>query len=154
MTRWVGHTEKQGQAMGFGEAIQSGFKKTFVYQGRASRSEFWWFQLFSALSCIVLGIVFVIAVGATSNGQSGDQNANPVAAVLVLLFFLYLIGMVFPHLSLAIRRLHDSDKSGAFILLTFVPFGGLVLLVFYCLAGTRGPNKFGDDPKRPLAGVF
>jgi uncharacterized membrane protein YhaH (DUF805 family) len=55
-----------------------------------------------------------------------------------------------PNLAVTIRRLHDQDKSGWFILLALIPFfGALILLVFYFIEGTRGPNRFGPDPKGP-----
>jgi len=132
--------------MELGAAIKAGFKNTFVYQGRASRSEFWWFQLFHVLSLMALGMACSVILYLSGNREG---SVSPIAGLFMLLLFVYLIGMILPLLSLAIRRLHDSDKSGAFVLLVFVPLGGLVLLVFYCLPGTNGPNRYGDDPLRP-----
>lgn len=138
--------------MDFVPAIKSGFKNSFKYEGRASRSEFWWFYLFSILALIGLFVLGAIVIGVTSNGSS--QGGSSVAGgIFGMLFILYFIATFFPTLSLIVRRLHDSDKSGWFILLAFVPFGGIVLLVFYCLAGTIGPNRYGEDPLRRPASV-
>jgi uncharacterized membrane protein YhaH (DUF805 family) len=137
--------------MGFGEAIKTGFKKTFVYHGRASLSEFWWFQLFHILSLVALFFVLCLVLFLTGPGRDTAASFNPIAALFGVIFCLYMLGMLLPLLSLAVRRLHDSDKSGAFLLLVFVPLGGFVLLIFYCLSGTQGPNKHGDDPLRPGA---
>ncbi len=132
--------------MELGAAIKAGFTKTFVYQGRASRSEFWFFQLFHVIVFVVLMMVLAVVLNLSANREG---TISPVAGLSMLLVVIYLIGMLLPLISLAVRRLHDSDKSGAFLLLTFVPFGGLVLLVFYCLPGSIGPNKYGDDPLHP-----
>ena len=68
--------------------------------------------------------------------------------VLIGLLTLWWLFTIIPNLAVAIRRLHDQDKSGWMILLAFIPFvGGLILLVFMLLEGTRGPNRFGPDPK-------
>lgn len=136
--------------MDFVSAIKSGFKNTFKYQGRASRSEFWWFYLFTILTLIALFVLGGV-IASLTNSNGGQSTSNVMSGVFGLLFLLYFIGIFLPTLSLIVRRLHDSDKSGWFLLLAFVPFGGIVLLVFYCLPGTQGPNQFGDDPLRPAA---
>ena len=60
--------------------------------------------------------------------------------------------MLLPSIAVAVRRLHDTDRSGWWILLGFIPIiGGIVLLVFYVLEGTQGPNRFGPDPKAAAA---
>lgn len=145
--------------MDFGSAIKSGFKNCFKFTGRSSRSEFWWFYLFFVLCMIGCGVLASI-VGALIGGAgsgAGTDNSGAVVGVIFGLFGLVMLVMFFPMLSLIFRRLHDSDKSAWFILLYLVPFGGLVMLVFYCLPGTQGPNPYGDDPLRPAiraASVF
>ncbi len=139
--------------MGFGAAIQSAFKKTFVYQGRASRSEYWWFYLFYVLSFAALATVCVVTASITNDHISAG-GTNPIAGALFVLAFLYLLVLMVVQLSLAVRRLHDSDKSGFLLLLGFVPLGGFVLLAFFCMSGTNGANQHGENPLRPLAGVF
>ncbi|MFN3726761.1 MAG: DUF805 domain-containing protein [Allosphingosinicella sp.] len=68
--------------------------------------------------------------------------------ILVGLLVLWSLFTLIPNIAVTIRRLHDQDKSGWMILLAFIPLvGGIILLVFMFLEGTRGPNRFGPDPK-------
>lgn len=109
--------------MGFQDAVRSGFRNWLDFEGRATRSEYWWW------------VVFQIAVSFGLNVISFHFLAG-----------LFVIICLVPSLSLAVRRLHDIDKSGFWLLLTFVPFGGLALLVMFCLEGTQGANQYGPDP--------
>ena len=118
--------------MNFSEAISSGFSNYVNFAGRAIRSEYWYWVLFVFLAEIVTGIVdFVI----------GAQITTTIFALAVLL----------PGLAVAVRRLHDLDRSGWWVLLALIPLiGAIVLLVWFCARGTEGSNRFGPDP---LAGV-
>jgi uncharacterized membrane protein YhaH (DUF805 family) len=107
-------------------------RKYAVFEGRAGRPEFWWFALFNAIVAIVIAVVGA-AVGAR------------------YLVDFYFLAVLLPGLGVSIRRLHDTNRSGWWILIGLVPFGGFVLLVFYILEGTRGPNRFGADPRDPEA---
>jgi uncharacterized membrane protein YhaH (DUF805 family) len=67
---------------------------------------------------------------------------------LIGLFSLFFLGILIPSIAVTFRRLHDTNRSALWLLISFLPFiGALVLLVFYFLPGTNGPNKFGPDPK-------
>jgi len=115
----------QGGPVGFGEAISQAFKNLFTFNGRASRSAYWWFALFLFIIAIVLDIVGAAA------GTKAIQ---------------YLVDLVIFVLSLAlqVRRLHDTNRSGFWWFIAIIPIvGSIVLLVFNCLPGTPGPNKFG-----------
>lgn len=137
--------------MDFGSAIKSGFKNAFKFTGRASRSEFWWFFLFYML-CLSGGCALAAFLGGLA--VSGGNDDRQLAAVAVLSAIgLFMLVFLFPILSLRVRRLHDSDKSGWLILIAFIPFGGFVLLIFYCLPGTQGPNQYGEDPLNPTVRV-
>lgn len=114
----------QGAPVNFGDAARGALGNIFTYRGRASRSAFWWFALFEL---IVYLIVVVISLASRPVG---------IALDIVVSIPLILTGV-----SLAVRRLHDSDRSGWWLLISFVPFGGIVLLVFYLLPGTPGPNR-------------
>ena len=114
----------QGGPVGFGEAISEGFRNIVTFSGRASRSAFWWF----ALGAIIINIVIAIIARA--------------AHVVVLQYVVDII-VALVSLSLAVRRLHDTNRSGFWWLIGLIPIiGGIVLLVFYCLPGTPGPNKY------------
>jgi uncharacterized membrane protein YhaH (DUF805 family) len=120
-----------GGPVGFGEAISLAFKNILVYQGRASRSAYWWFALFAAIVYIVVEIIAVVAAG------------NSLGARITVDLLLTIVWLIFG-LALSVRRMHDIDRSGWWLLIGFVPFvGGIVLLVFSLLPGTRGPNRFG-----------
>ena len=111
------------------EAVGSVYRNFGDFNGRASRSEFWWFQMFLL---IVYFFVFVLSVRLPIVG--------PMLAGLVLLANLL------PSLAVLARRLHDSDKSGWWILIAFVPFGNLLLLIFALLPSDPGPNSYGSNP--------
>ena len=104
------------------------------FSGRARRTEYWMFELISAVIVVVLGIIDVI-IG------------------IKLLTSLYSLFILIPELSLSFRRLHDIDKSAWWLLIVFVPvIGSIVLLVFSLKAGTAGANNYGDDPKATYIG--
>ncbi len=123
--------------MTFVEAIKSGFKNMTKFEGRSTRSEYWWFFLFYVLCAIVANILGAILFHSDGTGMSGGGLA---------LLCLVALAFLLPSLSLAFRRLHDTNRSGWWLLLALVPVGGLVLLIFYCLPGTPGPNKYGAGP--------
>jgi uncharacterized membrane protein YhaH (DUF805 family) len=112
-------------------------KRYADFSGRSRRKEYWMFVLGVFIAAIVLGIVEGVA------GLSGM-----VLGVYGPLTTLLLVGIIVPSIAVQVRRFHDQDKSGWFVLLALVPFiGGLAVLVFMCLEGTKGPNRFGADPK-------
>ncbi|MFQ6370893.1 DUF805 domain-containing protein [Shewanella sp. YIC-542] len=99
------------------------------FTGRARRKEYWMFILFYLIfSIIVSGIDYLM----------GTQWVG----------MLYSLALLLPSIALAARRLHDTDRSGWWQLLGFIPvLGWIVLLVFYCLDGTPSENRFGSNPK-------
>ena len=109
------------------------------FSGRSQRKEYWMFVLFQIIVVVVLGIV---------EGALGLTGM--VAGVYGPLTALFLLAVLIPGIAVGIRRLHDTDRSGWWILLSFVPIiGAIVLIVFFVMDGTRGPNRFGPDPKDP-----
>ena len=109
-------------------------KRYAKFSGRASRSEFWWFQLFIVIVSIPLYIVSFYA------GYSGSQGLILASSGLSLVMWL---AFALPGIAATVRRLHDTDRSGWWLLLAMVPFAGLVLLVFLLLPSTPGGNRFG-----------
>lgn len=107
------------------------------------------FALLLFLCYIPLGIIGALTGGFS---RSPDGHGSIVFSILVLIFALAIF---VPALAVQVRRFHDQDKSGWFVLLGLIPLvGGLITLVFMCLEGTRGSNKFGPDPKADPAGAF
>lgn len=104
-------------------------KKYAVFDGRSGRAEYWFFVLFNILVAIVLGVI------------------DGVLGTAPMLGGLYSLAVLLPGLGVTIRRLHDTDKSGWWILIVLVPLiGGLILLFFMIQEGTRGDNRYGAVP--------
>jgi uncharacterized membrane protein YhaH (DUF805 family) len=119
--------------MTFGEAVRSGFDHYAKFDGRASRPAFWWWVLFVFLVSVAANIID-FAIGA------------PVFTALAGL------GLLLPNLSVSIRRLHDTNRSGWWILIWLIPLIGLiVVLVFYLQQGDPGENRFGPPPTTTAA---
>ena len=110
-------------------------KKYAVFSGRARRTEYWMYILFNFIfSMVAFSIDLVVGV-ATGFG-------------FALLFFLYSLGSIIPSLAVAVRRLHDTGRSGWWFLIGGIPLlGAIILIVFYAQAGQSGANKYGPDPK-------
>ena len=135
--------------MGFGQAIRSCLGKYGTFSGRASRSEFWWFYLFTAIVSgipIFLGaIVLAVASGSSGNG-SADGFGLLIAVVLYIIGFLASLAFFIPTLAVGCRRLHDRGTSGWLQLLLLVPCANIILIIFWVLAGTDGDNIYGPKP--------
>jgi len=117
----------QGGPVDFKTAVTEAIRNIFNYNGRASRSAYWWFALADVIAVIVLVILGAV-----------------LKEFGIVLDVLGYIAMALVGLSLMVRRLHDSNKSGFMIFLGLIPFvGGIILLVLALLEGTPGPNRFG-----------
>jgi uncharacterized membrane protein YhaH (DUF805 family) len=112
-------------------------KKYAVFDGRARRKEFWMFTLVSAVIAIILGILDRIL--GTDFGNSRTNGG--------LLWSIYYLAVLLPTLGVSWRRLHDTNRSGWWMLLYLTCVGIIVLIVFWALEGTPGDNKYGPDPK-------
>ena len=125
--------------MGFMEAVRSVIIHRYVdFQGRSPRSEYWWFFLFNIILQIV---IYVIALGSPEVGG--------------IIGLVVGLGLFLPGLAVSIRRFHDLDKSGWWILIAFVPLIGFLLIIYwFCQRGTPGDNRFGPDPLGNVAARF
>jgi uncharacterized membrane protein YhaH (DUF805 family) len=102
--------------------ISSRFRQYIDLDGRAPRSEYWYFHLFCGL-VVIAGLI------------------------LETLDFLIVLGLALPLIAVNVRRLHDIDRSGWMILIAVIPIiGPLLLLIWHCNRGTLGDNRFGPDP--------
>ena len=118
--------------MGFMEAVQTVIASRFAdFQGRSRRAEYWWFFLFIILLNIVLSAI-----------------AAAIPSIGGILAFIVFLALIIPGLAVTIRRFHDLDKSGWWMLIGLVPIIGSIWLLIECglLRGTEGPNRFGPDP--------
>ena len=120
-------------------------KRYAEFSGRSRRKEYWMFILFEIILFAVVGLVAGMLFGF---GDPGDPATGALGGAVLILFVLLGLALFIPALAVTVRRFHDQDKSGWFVLLTFIPYlGSLILIVFMCLEGTKGPNRFGPDPK-------
>jgi len=118
----------------FFAAVTNCFEKYASFRGRASRSEYWYFVLFCFLGGLLLGVL-----------EKFDDRLG--IATLIFNFGTFL-----PSLAVGARRLHDTDRSGWWLLLWLLPIiGWLILIIWACIAGTDGPNRFGDPDDGSLA---
>ena len=133
--------------MSFAEAIKTCFKKYADFRGRASRPEFWWFVLFYYL-VILLPVVPWIAIDAGSVNQApfGEPASRTAVGVFGVLVGAAFLALLIPYLAAGVRRLHDTGKSGWWWLISLVPFGSIVLIVFFAIEGNPGWNQYGPPP--------
>jgi uncharacterized membrane protein YhaH (DUF805 family) len=124
--------------MNFFEAISSGFRNYVNFSGRAIRSEYWYWTLFVTVLVGVLGVI--------------DQRLNPGVGLgaFSIVNMLVSLALILPGVAVSVRRLHDIDRTGWWILLGFTVIGALVLIYWACQRGTPGPNRFGPDPMPAL----
>jgi uncharacterized membrane protein YhaH (DUF805 family) len=112
-------------------------KKYAVFSGRARRKEFWMFVLFSTIISIILSIIDrLIGTDYGSGTTSGG-----------ILSSIYGLAVLVPTIAVAVRRLHDTNRSGWWLLLYLTCIGIIVLIVFWAMEGNAGDNKHGQDPK-------
>jgi uncharacterized membrane protein YhaH (DUF805 family) len=125
--------------MNFTTAIATCFSKYATFSGRARRAEYWWFVLFTILADIVLKIA-----DAAIFGQGGRALHEGAPALLSGLFSL---AVFLPSLAVGVRRLHDTGRSGWWLLIWFIPVIGWIVLIWWLASrGEAGPNRHGPDP--------
>ena len=116
-------------------AISAVKHKYLLFNGRASRKEFWAVMLFSVLISFALQLLYTLGFAISDN----------LGLLLALPFVIFSLGMVIPQLAVSVRRLHDTDKSGWWLVLGFIPiFGTIALIVLFSLASSEGDNRFGE----------
>lgn len=116
------------------------YKRYAEFDGRSRRKEYWMFTLLYVIVyaiCLVFGGVL-----------AGEDPSGGIGMIFVLALVVFVVGSFIPSLAVTVRRLHDTDRSGWWILISLVPLvGPIVLLVFTVMDGTPGANKFGSSPK-------
>ena len=115
------------------QAIISGFRNYANFEGRASRSEYWWFYGFFVALLITIFVASLVW-----------------KAALFTFWGIYLAAMLTPLLAVTVRRLHDLDRPGKWAVLTLIPFAGIRLTRLLVQPGSPGPNRYGPDPLQPV----
>ncbi|WP_378180618.1 DUF805 domain-containing protein [Aquimarina sp. SS2-1] len=109
------------------------------FEGRARRTEYWMFTLFNFL--IALALIILAGVFAA-------MEIDALTIIFYGVYVVYALAVLVPGLAVAVRRLHDTGKSGWMILVGLIPFiGGIWLLILYVTEGDSGDNEYGPDPK-------
>lgn len=135
--------------MGFKESVRKCLKNYATFEGRATRSEFWWFYLFATLVttvAILPGYILVIAGAATTDAGATPGPVLWIGVILLGLGSLVALAFIIPIYAVGCRRLHDRGQSGWLQLLLLVPCGHIVLLIFWLMDGTPGDNAYGPKP--------
>jgi len=114
-------------------------KKYATFQGRATRSEFWYFQLVNFLITLIIYVPIIIL--------SLNHIDDSIIIFLGALFLLYTLGTFLPQLGVMVRRLHDTGRSGWWYFINIIPFGSIVFLIFLTQNSKRGSNEYGENPK-------
>ena len=111
------------------------WKNYAVFQGRARRKEFWMFALFNWIICMALSMIGSLFVD--SIGLAGQ-----------IPYYIYAFAVLIPSIAVAVRRLHDVNKSGWWYFIILIPLiGAIWLLVLFCTEGDKGDNQYGPNPK-------
>lgn len=133
----------------FGEAIKICFTKKYCcFHGRASRAEFWWWQLFTA----IIGFALSMIIQPFSSSAAYDMMLTgyfdfSALAVPCTITGLVNLALLLPSLGVTVRRLHDTGRSGWWYLLNFICcIGYIILLVWYCQPSQEGVNDYGEEP--------
>ena len=121
--------------MSFTESVGTCFSKYVVATGRASRSEYWWFQLF----LVIIQFTTIFSDTLLFTDLVVEDGISPINTIASLAMFL-------PSTCAYIRRLHDVNRSGWWMLIALTCVGIIPLIIWVCSKGTDGPNDFGDDP--------
>ena len=100
-------------------------EKYATFDGRASRGEFWWYVLANLIVVFALGLL------------------TAASKIFLVLMVVWMLGTLLPNLAVGVRRLHDTNRSGLWYLISFIPFGGIVLLVFFVMEGNPSHNTYG-----------
>ncbi len=113
--------------MNFTQAVQSVFNNYVTFSGRAPRSEYWYWALFSFIVQIVAQLI-------------------DLALGLGLIEGILSLALLLPSIAVGVRRLHDIDRTGWWLLIAFTGVGIILLIVWACFKGTDGANQYGPDP--------
>jgi uncharacterized membrane protein YhaH (DUF805 family) len=127
--------------MGFGEAVRSFWSNYVNFKGRARRSEYWFISLFLFLTNLAVAIIDFVLLGSDVDRFIANGGGGIVGLI-------WIFATIIPALSVLARRLHDTNRSGWWMLIGFVPLvGGIVLIVFTVTDASTGHNKYGPSPK-------
>ena len=142
-----------------GQASKNCFNKFCNCSGRARRSEYWYFAITCSIiisipiTLLSIWLIFYVynEMNYTRNGYNYSNNEkyqiSPLMYIIICVALLIEIILMIPLISASIRRLHDTGRSGCYYLLSFIPFGSIVLLIFFVEDSQQNLNEYGPSPK-------
>lgn len=145
--------------MSFTESVRTCFKKYATLSGRASRAEFWWFQLFNYLISILLFVVSaVFMIYGVLHQQHGAVPSEgtmitffATTAILMLIAQMLQLALLVPNICVLVRRFHDTGHSGYEIFYALIPVAGAIYCLVLCfLPSEEGANQYGPNPYEPI----
>jgi len=120
------------------------WQKYAQFNGRSRRKEYWMFALFNAIICVILYVGGLVLL----------TQGNKLGMVLFALYGIYGLAALVPSIAVGVRRLHDTNKSGWWLLLGLIPIVGLALIVLLAIDGDPGDNQYGPNPKLAPQGAI
>lgn len=147
--------------MSFGQSVKHVFSNYATFSGRASRSEFWWWYLFSSIVSTILllpALPWYIDLINSANSQAADAVVSlppltGLASLGLILSSVWALAILIPTIAVAARRLHDTNRTGWWLLLYFLccfGLGFIILIIFWVLPSTPGPNRYGEGPAQAV----
>jgi uncharacterized membrane protein YhaH (DUF805 family) len=132
------------------DAVRSVFAKYATFEGRARRAEYWWFILFTIIVSAILGVIDGALFGYSVTTETGEGMAAFDVRSVGVLAPIWSLATLIPTLAVSARRLHDTGRSGWWLLIMLIPLiGAIVLIVWFASRGTPGTNQYGADPIGP-----
>ncbi|MEE1049068.1 MAG: DUF805 domain-containing protein [Clostridia bacterium] len=129
-------------------AYKSMFKKYAQFNGRSRRSEYWYAALANYIIVLVAYAIMFIPMFMSAASGNGSPAMLGLTGIISVLLVIYFLAAFVPSIALMVRRLHDTGRSGWFLLLNLIPYvGGIIVFVFSVLDSQPGPNQYGPNPK-------
>lgn len=135
-----------GNIMNFGQAVSSVLGNYATFSGRAPRSEYWCWVLFSIILNWVTAFIDTALFGTFALVHFGDASYIGAADVFTPITTIVGLLLILPSLAVGARRFHDMDRTGWWLLIGLTGIGALVIFFWFMVKGTPGPNRYGPDP--------
>ena len=126
--------------MTFVESIKTCLGKVFTIEGRASRSEYWWFFLF------FYGFILTVFIVSSITQQVDNRIFSTVYDLIKMVVLIGMLIITIALITCRIRRLHDIGRSGWWIFIGLIPYVGSLILLLWFIKGSDGDNEYGPDP--------
>jgi len=147
----VGEQPQPHGTMGFSDAVRVCMKEKYAsFAGRATRAEYWYFVLFGCLVSIGASMVgaILLFLGFALSGGDVEIAAGLAFIVYGIIYCIFILGFICPSISVLVRRLHDTGRSGWWYWIIFIPYiGSIVILIFALLASQEHDNEYGPYVK-------